>query len=137
MKSLAVEDPENLFPRARDAVVYLTGLGGFWGGVTASLIAADTKLPAFVISVLMVGAVVCAFSLMNTVCRLESRMTGRSLRPWPLGHPSFRTQVIATLPSTVMAAAQRMKWNAVAVTVAIYGLLIIGLIALVAWPTTS
>lgn len=137
MKSLAVEDPEHLFPRGRDAVVYLTGLGGFWGGVTASLIAADTKLPEFVISVLMVGAVVCGFSLMNTVCRLESRMTGRSLRPWPLGHTSFRTQVIATLPSTVMAAAQRMRWNAVLVTVAIYGLLIIGLVALVAWPTTN
>ncbi len=29
---------------------------------------------------------------------------------------SDRTQVIATLPSTVMAAAQRLKWNAIVVT---------------------
>jgi hypothetical protein len=51
MKTLAVEEPGNLFPTRRDAVVYLTGLGGFWCGIAAALIATDARLPSFVAGV--------------------------------------------------------------------------------------
>jgi hypothetical protein len=54
----------------------------------------------------------------------------------PFGYVRFRTQVIATLPSTVMAAAQRLKLNAVVITIVMYSMLAIGMIALVAYPTT-
>jgi hypothetical protein len=135
MKSLTVEEPDNLFPARRDAVLYLVGLGGFWGGCAAALIAADAAVSSFVIVLFSVLAVGCGFLHMNTTRKLETRMTGRSVRPWPLGYASFRTQVIATLPSTVMAAAQRLKLNALVVTIATYSLLVVGFIALVAWPT--
>jgi hypothetical protein len=135
MKSLTVEEPKNLFPTRRDAGLYLIGLGGFWGCCAAALIAADAVAPSFVVVVFFVVAGICGFLHMNTTRRFEGRISGRSVRPWPFGYASLRTQVIATLPSTVMAAAQRLKWHAVMLTVAIYSLLIVGLVALVAWPT--
>lgn len=136
MKSLTAEEPDNLFPARRDAVLYLIGLGGFWTGIAVILIAADAALPSFVVIVFSGLAVSCAFLHMSTTRKFEGRLTGRSVRPWPFGYASLRTQVIATLPSTLMAAAQRLKWNAIVVTAAMYSILAIGLIALVAWPTT-
>jgi len=136
MKSLTMEEPDNLFPARRDAVLYLIGLGGFWGGVAVLLIAADAALPSFVVVVFSGLAIACAFLHMSTTRKFEGRLTGRPVRPWPFGYASFRTQVIATLPSTVRAAAQRLKWNAIVVTAATYSMLVIGLIALIAWPTT-
>lgn len=136
MNSLAAEEPDSLFPARRDAVHYLVGLGGFWAGVAVILTAADAALPSLVVVVFSGLAVSCAFLHMNTTRKFEGRLTGRSVRPWPLGYASFRTQVIATLPSTAMAAAQRLQWNAIVVTAAMYSTLVIGLIALVAWPTT-
>jgi hypothetical protein len=135
MKSLTTEEPDNLFPARRDAVLYLIGLGGFWGGVAVILIAADAAFPSLVVVVFSFLAVGCAFLHMSTTRKFEGRLTGRSVRPWPFGYASFRTQVIATLPSTVMAAAQRLKWNGMVVTAATYSMLVIGLIALIAWPT--
>jgi hypothetical protein len=134
MKSLTVEDPGNLFPERRDAILYLVGLGGFWLGIAAALIGADAGLPSFVFGAFIVAAVGCSFLHMSTTRKFETRISGRSLRPWPLGYTSFRTQLIATLPSTVMAAAQRLKLNAIVVTVAMYSALVVGLIALVSWP---
>ena len=136
MKILAVEEPENLFPARRDAVVYLIGLGGFWGGIASALIASDARLPSFVSGAFAVIALPCAFMHMNTTRKLDGRISGRVVRPWPFGYPSFRTQVIATFPSTVMAAAQRLRLNAIVVTVAMYSVLVVGLIALLAVPTT-
>jgi hypothetical protein len=46
MKSLTVEEPDNLFPTPRDAVLYLIGLGGFWGGIACGLVAADFGAPS-------------------------------------------------------------------------------------------
>lgn len=109
MNGQAAEEPDNLFPARRDAVLYLVGLGGFWAGVAVILIAADARLPSLVVVAFFGLAVSCAFLHMNTTRKFEGRLTGRSVRPWPLGYVSFRTQVIATLPSTVMAAAQRLK----------------------------
>jgi hypothetical protein len=136
IRSLGTEEPDNLFPGRGDAVVYLSGLGGFWGGIAAALVASDAGLPSVVVIVFAVVAVACVFLHMNTIRKMERRMTGRSVRPWPFGYASLRTQVIATLPSTVMAAAQRLKVNAVLVTVAMYSTLVVGFIALVAWPST-
>lgn len=135
MRSLTVEEPDRLFPARRDAVLYLIGLGGFWGGCAAALIAADAAVSSLVIVVFSVLAVGCGVLHMITTRKLETRMTGRSVRSWPVGYASFRTQVIATLPSTVMAAAQRLRLNAIVVTVATYSLLVVGLVALIAWPT--
>lgn len=137
MTSLTVDEPDNLFPAPRDAVLYLIGLGGFWGGIAGGLVAADFGAPSFVIVVFFVVAIGSWPPLMSAIRKLEYHMTGRSVRPWPFGYVRFRTQVIATLPSTVMAAAQRLRLNAVVVTVAMYSLLVIGLIALVAYPTTT
>ncbi|TMF77281.1 MAG: hypothetical protein E6I12_08780 [Chloroflexi bacterium] len=109
MKSLTMEEPDNLFPARRDAVLYLIGLGGFWGGVAVLLIAADAALPSFVVVVFSGLAIACAFLHMSTTRKFEGRLTGRPVRPWPFGYASFRTQVIATLPSTVRAAAQRQQ----------------------------
>ena len=135
MRSLTVEEPENLFPERRDAVLYLVGLGGFWFGIAASVIAADAAVPSFVIVAFFVVALGCGFLHMNNTRGFERRINGRSVRPWPLGYASFRTQMIATLPSTVMAAAQRLKLNAVLVTVAMYATLVVGFIAMMVWPT--
>jgi hypothetical protein len=136
MKTLAVEEPENLFPARRDAVVYLIGLGGFWGGIAAALITTDARLPSFVAGAIAVLALPCGFLHMNTTRKLDGRITGRVVRPRPFGYARFRTQVIATFPSTVMAAAQRLKLNAIGVTVAMYSVLVVGLIALLAVPTS-
>jgi hypothetical protein len=136
MTSLTVEEPDNLFPTRHDAVLYLIGLGGFWAGIAAALVASDAAVPSSIVVVLVVVAVACAFLHMNTIRKIDGRITGRSVRPWPFGYASFRTQVIATLPSTVMAAAQRLKLNPVVVTVAMYSMLVVGLFALVAWPAT-
>ena len=136
MKSLTVEEPDTLFPTHRDAVIYLIGLGGFWGGIAAALVATDLTIPSFVAAAFVVLALPCVFLHMNTTRKLDGRINGRVVRPWPLGYASLRTQVIATLPSTVMAAAQRLKINAVLVTVAMYSMLVIGLVAFVALPTT-
>ena len=48
------------------------------------------------------------------------------------GYPSLRIHLIATLPSTVIAAAQKLNLHAVIVAMAMYSLLIIDFFALVA-----
>lgn len=136
MKTWTAEEPVHLFPSRRDAVLYLVGLGGFWTGFAVALIAADAALPSFVVVVFFGLALSCAFLHMRTTRKLERRLTGRSVRPWPFGYASFRTQVIATLPSTAMAAAQRLELSPIVVTVAMYSMLVVGFIALLAWPAT-
>ena len=69
---------------------------------------------------------------MSAVRKLEGRITGRVVRPWPLGYTSFRVHVIATLRSTVMAAAQRLNFNAAVVAIAMYSLLVIDFFAFIA-----
>ncbi len=128
-----MEEPDNLFPAPRDAAPYLAGLAGFWGGVAAGLIAALAAVPSLVVWVLLVSALGCGFLHLNATRKLEGRISGHSVRPWPLGYASLRTQVIATLPSTVMAAAQRLNSNAMLVTVAMYSLLVIDFFALILW----
>jgi hypothetical protein len=88
------------------------------------------------IDIFAVLALPCAFLHMNTTRKLDTRIHGRVVRPWPFGYPSFRTQVIAAFPSTVMAAAQRLKLNAIVVAVAMHSVLVVGLIALLAVPTS-
>ncbi len=126
------EEPDNLFPAPRDAAFYLGGLAGFWGGVGVFLIlAAVGATPVVVVGVaiLMLGSL---YVTMRAVHKLERRITGRVVRPWPFGYASLRIQVIATLPSTVMAAAQRLNFNAVVVALAMYALLVIDFVALIA-----
>jgi hypothetical protein len=133
MKGWRVEEPDNLFPAPQDAVLYLAGLAGFWGGIGAFMIAVGGGAPSLVIATISVLLIASVFVSMRAVRKLEGRITGRLVRPWPLGYPSFRIQVIATLPSTVMAAAQKLKWHAVIVTMAMYALLILDFVALVIW----
>jgi len=128
-----VEEPDNLFPAPRDAALYLAGLAGFWGGIAAGLIAVIAVAPSLVVWVLLISALGCGLLHSNATRKLEGRISGRTVRPWPLGYASFRTQVVATLPSTVMAAAQRLKWYTVAVALAVYSMLVIDLFALVVW----
>jgi hypothetical protein len=128
-----VEEPDNLFPAPRDASLYLAGLAGFWGGMAAGLIAAIAAAPSLVVWVFLVSALGGGFLHLNATRKLEGRISGRTVRPWPLGYASFRTQVFATLPSTVMAAAQRLNFNVILITVAMYSLLVIDFFALIAW----
>jgi hypothetical protein len=128
-----VEEPDNLFPAPRDAALYLAGLGGFWGGIAGGQIAAIAAAPSLVVSIFVISALGCGFLHLNATRKLEGRISGRTVRPWPLGYASFRTQVIATLPSTVMAAAQRLKWHAAVVALAVYSLLVIDFVALIVW----
>ena len=127
-----LEEPDNLFPAPRDAALYLAGLAGFWGGVGVFLIVAAFAVTPVVVAgvaVLMLGSL---YVTMNAVRKLEGRITGRVVRQWPLGYPSLRIQVIATLPSTVIAAAQRLHLNAVVVAIVMYSLLVIDFFAFVA-----
>jgi hypothetical protein len=130
-----VEEPDNLFPAPRDAALYLAGLAGFWGGIAAGLIAAIAAAPSLVVLVFLIAALGCGLLHSNATRKLEGRISGRPVRPWPLGYASFRTQVVATLPSTVMAAAQRLKWHTVVVALAVYLLLVIDLFGLVVWSS--
>ena len=70
--------------------------------------------------------------IMRSTRQLEWRLNGRRVRPWPLGYPSLRTQIAATLPSTVAAAANALRLNVVVVAVVIYGLLFMSLASFVA-----
>lgn len=125
--------PDNLFPAPRDAFLYLAGLAGFWGGIALGLIAAIAAAPSLVVWVFLISALGCGLLHSNATRKLEGRISGRRVRPWPLGYASFRTQVIATLPSTVIAAAQRLRWHAVVVALAVYSLLVADFVAFVGW----
>jgi hypothetical protein len=127
-----VEEPSNLFPASQDAALYLTGLAGFWGGVGVSMIAAAVGAAPFAVTAIAVLTLASLLVTMRAIRKLEGRITGRMVRSWPLGYPSLRIQVIATLPSTVMAAAQRLKFNATLVGIAMYSLLVVDLVALIA-----
>src|SRR5579859_6614880 len=130
MSDWRVYEPENLFPAPGDAALYLAGLAGFWGGLGVAMFAAAFAAPSVAVTAIAILMVASMFLTMRSVWKLDARITGRPVRPWPLGYPSFRAQVTATLPSTVMAAAQRLSFNAVIVTVAMYSLLIIDFVAL-------
>jgi len=130
MSDWRLEEPENLFPKSRDAAVYLAGLAGFWGGVGIFMFAAAFAAPSVAVAAIAILMIASMFLTMRSVRKLDARITGREVRSWPLGYPTFRAQVTATLPSTVMAAAQRLRFNAVIVAVAMYSLLIIDFAAL-------
>lgn len=132
MKDWRVEEPDNLFPAPQDAALYLAGLAGFWGGIGAFAIAAAAAASSLAIATISVLTIASMFVAMRATRHLEGRITGRVVRPWPLGYPSLRVQVTATLPSTVMAAAQKLNFHAVIVATAMYSLLVIDFFALVA-----
>jgi hypothetical protein len=132
-KDWRAEEPENLFPQPSDALGYIGGLAGFWGGIGAMTIAASAAAPGLVVVAIFVLACVSIYMYGRAVGSLERRITGRSLRSWPFGYASLRVQLIATMPSTVMAAAERLKWHAVIVTLAMYSLLVVDFVALVVW----
>jgi hypothetical protein len=129
MSDWRVEEPENLFPTPRDAALYLAGLAGFWGGVGVFMFAAAFAAPSVTVAAIAIPMVASMFLTMRSVRKLDARITGREVRSWPLGYSSFRAQVTATLPSTVIAAAQRLSFNAVIVAVAMYSLLIVDFVA--------
>jgi hypothetical protein len=133
MRNRHAEEPANLFPKERDAVLYLVGLTGFWGGIGAVLIAAEAAASSVAIWTISGVALGSAVLVMNATRKLEGRISGRMVRPWPFGYASLRTQVIATLPSTVMAAAQRLSLNAVVVVLVVYSLLVLDFLAMVVW----
>ena len=130
MSDWRVEEPENLFPAPRDAALYLAGLAGFWGGVGVLMFAAAFAAPSVAVEAIAILMVASMFLTMRSVRKLDARIRGREVRSWRLGYPSFRAQVTATLPSTVVAAAQRLSFNAVIVAVAMYSLLVLDFVAL-------
>ena len=138
MSDVGTESEANLttesggpFATRVDALWFLAGLAGFWGGFAVICVAAVAGWPSLFV---LAGFVVVAAGAMaqgRSTRRLEERISGRTVRAWPFGYPSFRTQVVATLPPTVVAAARRLDWDARLVVGLIYGLLAIDLVALV------
>lgn len=127
------EEPTSLFPTRRDAALYLAGLSGFWGGIALVLIAAEVTAPTFTFVLLVALLFASTVLIMNATRKLEGRLSGKVVRPWPFGYASLRTQVIATLPSTVMAAAQRLNLNAIVIAAAVYALLVVDFVEMVIW----
>jgi uncharacterized protein YjeT (DUF2065 family) len=121
-----------LFQSRSDAAWHLVGLGGFWAGWAAVVLVWLVRAPGVLVlgglSILVIGVV----ASMKSTRKLEERMTGRHVRPWPFGYPRMRTQIATMLPSTVNAAARRLGLNAMLVDVVIYGLLGADLVLLVA-----
>jgi hypothetical protein len=124
--------PDQLFSTKGEARLYLVGLFGFWAGFGGAsmlwLISAPSTLVIAAFVVLAAGWLVAG----KATRRLEEHLTGRSVRPWPFGFPRLRTQLEATLPSTVVAAAKRLDMNPPAVAIAVYGLLALDMVAFVA-----
>lgn len=114
-----------LFPNRSDAALLLLGLAGFWGGMAAVGVARALRLPSFVVIVLLPVLFAGAVLAMNATRRLEERLTGRKVRPWPFGYPRFRTQVKATMPWTIADAADRLGLNGNLTAAGLYLLLVV------------
>jgi hypothetical protein len=109
--------------------MHLAGLSGLWGGFAATCLAAALDSPSAVTlaaAIVTIGGIVVS---MSATRKLEERITGRRVRPWPLGYPGLRAQILSTLPSTVIAAARRLNLNAPLVAGGVYGLLAAGVVA--------
>ena len=103
----------------------LLGLAGFWGGMAALGIAGALRLPSPVVIGLLPVVFTGAVLIMNATRRLEERITGRKVRPWPFGYPRFRTQVKATMPWTIADAAARLGLNGNLTAAGLYLLLVV------------
>ena len=101
----------------------LLGLAGFWGGMAALGIAGALRLSSPVVIGLL--PVVFTGAVMNATRRLEERITGHKVRPWPFGYPRFRTQVKATMPWTIADAAARLGLNGNLTAAGLYLLLVV------------
>ena len=123
---------DQLFSTKQDATLYFVGLVGFWAGFggacTLWLIGAPTIAVIAAFAILAGGWLVAG----QATRRLEEHLIGRAVRPWPFGFPRLRTQLEATLPSTVVAAAERLDMNPLPVAIAVYLLLALDLVAFVA-----
>jgi len=120
-----VPEESELFPNRSDAALLLLGLTGFWGGAAAIGLAGALRLPSFVVSALLPVLFAGVLLAMNATRRLEEHITGRRVRPWPFGYPSFRTQVRATMPWTIAEAADRLGLNGNLTAAALYFLLVV------------
>lgn len=125
-------DPIQLFETKQDAAWHLAGLAGFWAGFGGLCLLWLIRAPG-IVAIVPLAILVCGWAVAGTASRkLEERLTGRHVRPWPFGFPRLRTQIEATLPSTVIAAARRLDTNPVLVAGVVYALLGLDLIALFA-----
>jgi hypothetical protein len=120
-----VPEKTELFPNRNDAILYLLGLTGFWGGGAALGIAGALRLPSFVVIGLLPVVLAGAVLIMNATRRLEDHLTGRKVRPWPFGYPRFRTQVKATMPWTIADAADGLGLNGNLTAAGLYVLLVV------------
>ena len=115
-----------------DAAWYLAGLTGFWGGFAATCLVA-TAGGGSITTWIGLPPVVLVFGsaavLLRSINRLETALTGRRVRPWPLGYASLSTQIKATLPWTIAAAGERVGLNGRGVAIGLYVLLLLDLIS--------
>lgn len=129
---LKTRDTRELFETKGEAVRYLAGLAMLWLGFGLTCVFWILGAPAVgVVSALAVLVVGWSLTIASSH-RLDERLTGRRMRPWPFGFLRLRTQVQATLPSTVTAAARRLDANPLSVTIVIYALLLLAVTALLA-----
>jgi hypothetical protein len=120
----------DLFPQRRDAVMYLVGLTGFWGGflLYGLLLASHDRrlarngqlgpVEALVVAVLVGGGILAFVSML----RLQRRMSERSV-------PKFATQLRIAMPGTIAEAATSIGLNGRLVAGVLYAVLIVGMIS--------
>jgi hypothetical protein len=125
-------EPVQPFATRWDAARFLLGLSGFWAGFAGICLTWISNAPGLVIILPVALSIAGAVLHGQSTRRLEEAMTGRSVRPWPLGYTRLRTQIQATIPSTVIAAAKRLDTNVILVTSVIYALFAADLVAFVA-----
>lgn len=122
-----------MFPTREDAAWLLLGFSVFavaWALVIATLRLAGGRFePGVVVplaGLLVLGAAILEIALR----RLQVRLTGRPIRPWPVGLVSLSTLATAISPSAVTEASTRVGLNGRVVTTLIYALLALDAIAL-------
>lgn len=120
--------PSELFPRRRDAVMYLAGLAGFWGGFLPFgllLASHDPRLArnarlgpveAVVFAVLIGGGILAMISTL----RLQRRMSEHSV-------PRLTTQLRMAMPATIAEAGASLGLNGRLVAGVLYAVLIVGM----------
>jgi hypothetical protein len=127
---LGVPVRSELFPRRRDAVMYLVGLAGFWGGFLPFgllLASHDPRLSRnaqlgpveTVVSAVLIGG---AILLMISTLGLQRRMSEHSV-------PRFTTQLRMAMPATIAEAGTILGLNGRLVAWVLYLLLIAGMIS--------
>jgi len=122
-----------MFPTREDAAWLLLGFSVFaiaWALAMITIRIAGGHFEPGVVLPLGILLVLSAAILEVALRRLQVRLTGRRLSPWPFGLVSMNTLALAIAPGTVGEAATRVGLNGRLVITLIYAVLAADFIAL-------